>query len=247
MNRNFHVIIPARYESSRLPGKLLMDIAGHTILERVYCQAQKANPASIVIATDNILIADHAHELGATVVMTSPHHQSGTERIAEAVGLGEYKNSDVIVNVQGDEPFINPALIKQVANDLLNADTSMSTLCWPITSSELFHNPNIVKVVRDSQKNALYFSRSPIPFNRDNEASFSNVYRHIGLYAYRANFLLDMVSWPVCELEACEKLEQIRVLWMGHRIHVEQACIEPLQDVNNHEDLLLARAFALSS
>ena len=236
MSTDFHVIIPARYQSSRLPGKLLMELQGQTVLERVYRQALKANPRSVTIATDSELIVKQATDFGAAVKMTSMSHQSGTDRIAEVVAQAAFKADDIIVNVQGDEPLIPPELIIQVANSLASATSaSMATLCYPLQDEALYHNPNIVKVVRDCDHHALYFSRSVIPFDRDAKAK--SLLRHIGLYAYRASFLLDVVSWPVCELEAIEVLEQLRVLWAGHKIKVDTACVPPLQDINTAEDL----------
>ncbi|KTD07063.1 3-deoxy-manno-octulosonate cytidylyltransferase [Legionella jamestowniensis] len=246
MSAAFHVIIPARYQSTRLPGKLLMEIAGLSVIQRVYQQALKANPSSVIIATDSSAIAEHAESFGATVKMTAIHHQSGTDRIAEVVASASFAPEDIIVNVQGDEPFIAPQLIAQVAENLSNSQTSMATLCWPLEHDHQLQNPNIVKVVRDRFNNALYFSRSAIPANRDKPESINRVYRHIGLYAYRAAFLLDFVQWPVCELETSEALEQLRVLWAGHKIRVEQACTQPLQDINTQEDLLLARKLVSS-
>lgn len=241
MSCDFHVIIPARFQSSRLPGKLLMDLNGQTVIECVYRQALKANPKSITIATDNSDIADTARDFGAHVVMTAITHQSGTDRVAEAVKILQRLPEDIIVNVQGDEPLIAPALITQVANSLSSADTPMATLCWPIEDDALCANPNVVKVVRDCHNNALYFSRSPIPVNRDQPFCRKNRFRHIGLYAYRAAFLLEIVHWPVCELESMEALEQLRVLWAGYKIKVDEACVRPLQDINTADDLAAAR------
>lgn len=238
----FHIIIPARYHSTRLPGKLLMDIHGMSVLERVYRQAEKANPASIKIATENEEVAQHARDFGAEVVHTSSHHSTGTDRIAEVVRGGAYEPHDRIVNVQGDEPFIEPALIQQAAEALVAGDESVATLCWPIHSKELFQNPNVVKVVRDKHQHALYFSRSPIPANRDHSDEIILAYRHIGLYAYRVSFLLEMTRSPACDLEQLEGLEQLRILWMGAKIRVEEACTNPLQDINTEEDLMHARA-----
>lgn len=236
----FHIIIPARYQSSRLPGKLLMSLEGQTVLERVYRQAEKANPASIRIATDHQQIAEHARSLGADVVYTAVSHQTGTDRIAEVVRGSAYHPEDSIVNVQGDEPFIEPALIQQAAAALAQSDAPVATLCWPIQDLEQFHNPNVVKVVRDRALNALYFSRSPIPANRDHPDQVTLAYRHIGLYAYRAAFLLEMNRCPPCDLERYEALEQLRILWVGGKIRVEEACVEPQQDINTAEDLAKA-------
>ena len=247
MTTNVHVIIPARYESTRFPGKLLKELNGLTVIERVYRQALLAKPKSITIATDNELIANHARNFGAQVVMTLPTHQTGTDRIAEVVAKGHFAGDDIIVNVQGDEPFIPPQLINQVAQSLAQSKAPMSTLCWPINSLEMRNNPNVVKVVRSHDNHALYFSRSPIPAHRDDAQSLAQTYRHVGLYAYRASFLLDYVSWPVCELEAFEALEQLRVLWSGYSIKVDIACVEPSQDINTLEDLVLAQNLLTSA
>ncbi|ARG98033.1 3-deoxy-manno-octulosonate cytidylyltransferase [Legionella micdadei] len=241
MSIDFHVVIPARYQSSRLPGKLMLELEGQTVIERVYRQALKAKPKSIIIATDSLEIANHAADFGAQVTMTAASHQTGTDRIAEVVAKGQFAGQDIIVNVQGDEPLIAPELISQVAHSLYYSSNQMASLCWPIESIEQLHNPNIVKVVRDKHNDALYFSRSAIPAHRDDSKSIKQVFRHIGLYAYRAAFLLDFVSWPVCELEACEALEQLRALWAGYKIRIDEACTEPLQDINTQDDLISAR------
>lgn len=243
MSTDFHVIIPARYHSTRFPGKLLMDLGGQTVLERVYRQVQLASPKSVIIATDHADIHAQALRWGATVVMTSSTHQTGTDRIAEVIQRLGFLPDEKIVNVQGDEPLISPQLIQQVARDDALRDASMATLCWPLTSLEEYHNPNVVKVVRNCHDHALYFSRSPIPACRDREVNLKQVFRHIGIYAYRVRFLLDYVQWPVCALEATEALEQLRILWMGHKIHVAEALVEPLQDINTEEDLHRARCF----
>lgn len=238
---DFHVIIPARYQSTRFPGKLLMDLAGKTVLERVYLQALKAKPSSIVIATDSADIAGHAQNIGAEVMLTSAEHQTGTDRIAEVVKKKGYADDAIIVNVQGDEPFIAPELIEQVARILSATDVPMATLCWPIETLPQLQSPHVVKVVRDSHNHALYFSRSPIPAHRDNSDSITHAYRHIGLYAYRSRFLLDYVEWPMCNIESCEALEQLRVLWAGYKIRVDVACTMPKQDINTAEDLAAAQ------
>ena len=246
MSVDFHIIIPARFSSTRLPGKLLMDLQGKSVLERVYQQALKAHPQSVTIATDHKAIFELASSFGAQVEMTALTHQSGTDRIAEVVARGSFASQDVIVNVQGDEPLIEPALIKQVAEGLANGTAPMATLCYPIDDLEMGRNPNVVKVVRDCHQNALYFSRSVIPFDRETSKKPKSLFRHIGLYAYRAAFLLDFVTWPVCELEATEGLEQLRVLWAGHRIKVLQACVCPLQDINTAADLVRAQKLIAS-
>lgn len=240
MSVNFHVIIPARYQSSRLPGKLMKEIAGKTVIERVYEQVLKSKPKSLLIATDNDIIANHAKSFGAEVVMTSSEHQTGTDRIAEVIKKNNFLPDDIIVNVQGDEPFIAPTLITQLANILHASDAPVATLCWPIESLEQFNNPNVVKVVRDRHNHALYFSRSAIPAHRDDATSISHAFRHIGIYGYRANFVLDYVNWPVCALETCEALEQLRIMHAGYKIRVDVACAIPQQDINTQEDLLIA-------
>lgn len=242
MSFDFHIIIPARFQSSRLPGKLMMDIAGKTVIERVYNQALQAKPKSILIATDHPQLAEHASSFGAHVMMTSQSHPTGTDRLAEVVQKGNYGSRDIIVNVQGDEPFISPALIRQVAQTLHNSDAPVATLCWPIDTYEQLINPHVVKVVRDKFNNALYFSRAPIPAHRDEHRSINLAFRHVGLYAYRADFLPEFVSWPRTELENCEVLEQLRILWAGYKIRVDEACTMPKQDVNTSEDLHLAQA-----
>ncbi|PJD96849.1 MAG: 3-deoxy-manno-octulosonate cytidylyltransferase [Legionella sp.] len=246
MSTDFHIIIPARYQSSRFPGKLLEQLDGLSVLERVYQQALLANPQSITIATDNELIFNHALSFASSVEMTKSTHETGTDRIAEVLEKKRFYADDIIVNVQGDEPFIAPELIKQVANSLNQTHAPVATLCWPIESLAMLNNPNVVKVVRTQDEHALYFSRSPIPAHRDDRNDYSNTYRHIGLYAYRAAFLLDYIKQPACVLEQAEALEQLRVLWSGASIKVEEACVEPLQDINTYEDLIKARLLLAS-
>lgn len=246
MSTGFHVVIPARFQSTRLPGKVLMDLGGVTVLERVYHAAQQAKPDSITVATDHQGIFDTAVEFGATAVMTAVTHASGTDRIAEVVATRGFAPQDIIVNVQGDEPLIDPSLIRQVATCLASSDAPMATLCWPIEDDASFYNPNVVKVVRNRFNHALYFSRSAIPAHRDDANSHQNTFRHVGLYAYRAAFLLELVKMPVCELESMEALEQLRVLWAGYQIIVDDACVRPLQDINTADDLQAARRYVSS-
>lgn len=242
MSVDFHVIIPARYHSTRLPYKLLMDLSGIPVIERVYQQALKANPHSVCVATDHKDIFDVVKGFGGQVVMTSAEHQTGTDRLAEVISDGAYAPDDIVVNVQGDEPFIPPDLIRQVAGCLHNTTTQMATLCWPVDDAHMLTNPNVVKVVRDVMGHALYFSRSPIPAHRDDTQSFQHLLRHIGIYAYRAAFVVEITKMPVCALETLEALEQLRVLWAGHKIRVDIAHCAPKQDINTIEDLLKARA-----
>lgn len=241
MSLDFHIIIPARYQSTRFPGKLLMDIGGQTVIERTYSQALKAEARSIVIATDHDSLVDEAKSIDAPVIRTAPEHPNGSDRLAEVVSQGPYAPDDIIVNVQGDEPFIEPALIRQVAHMLQESSAPVATLCWPIETEEQLYNPNVVKVVRDQGNQALYFSRQAIPFCRDKPGSIQHVFRHIGLYAYRAQFLLEYVQWPPSPLEELEALEQLRILEAGHKIRVDVACLRPMQDINTEEDLLAAR------
>lgn len=246
MSTDFHVVIPARYASHRCPGKLLMSLGGQTVLARVYEQAKQAGATSVTIATDHQAILDEASRIGAPAVMTRTTHPSGTDRVAEAVEKLGFSADAVIVNLQGDEPLMPPALVRQVAMSLLaSKNAPIATLCAPIQSEAEYVNPNIVKVIRNAENQALYFSRSPIPAFRDGDILLKHVFRHIGLYAYRKSFLLDMVTWPVCSLESVEALEQLRVLWSGNAIQVDEACVAPRQDINTVDDLKQAEAWLI--
>ncbi|MGB6976303.1 MAG: 3-deoxy-manno-octulosonate cytidylyltransferase [Gammaproteobacteria bacterium] len=248
----FRVIIPVRYDSKRLPGKALLDLAGKPIMQHVYEQAVKSGAESVVIATDNDKIRKVAEDFGAMVCVTSPEHRSGTERLSEAIVALGCDDDEVIVNVQGDEPLIPPTVIRQVAQDLLYHDNiKVATLCEPIRNVEDLFNPNIVKVVMNRRGFALYFSRAPIPWNRDQFSSQQekikgklqgDYFRHIGLYAYRAGFLPEYLQLEVSPLEQLESLEQLRVLWHGGRIHVAVAKEKIPPDVNTAEDLEKVRA-----
>lgn len=241
----FRVVIPVRYNSSRLPGKALLDIAGKPMLQHVYERAVASGAESVVIATDDEKIKKAAEHFGATVCMTSTEHQSGSERIAEAVVALGYPDDDVVVNVQGDEPLIPPALIKQVGQDLLDHDNiKVATLCEPIKQSEDLFNPSIVKVTMNRRGYALYFSRAPIPWVRDQFPLKENQtledgehFRHIGIYAYRVGFLQEYLALEACPLEQMESLEQLRVLWHGGRIHVAIAKEKSPMGVDTEEDL----------
>lgn len=241
MNVDFHVVIPARLNSTRLPRKLLLDISGQTVIERTYRQALLANPLSVTIATDSEEIAECLTKFGAKTILTSEEHMTGTDRIAEACSKLAYDAKDIIVNVQGDEPFIPPTLISQVANTLACSDVDMATLCVPIDDYATLINPNVVKLVRDKENNALYFSRSAIPHNLKDVKSFADSFKHIGIYAYRVNFLLEFVRLPICNLETIESLEQLRALWYGYKIKVDTALVKPQQEINTKEDLDDAR------
>jgi len=242
MSGPFSIIIPARYASTRLPGKPLLDIKGKPLLQHVFETALNTQAKNITIATDNEKIASVAESFGAAVVMTSPEHQSGTDRIAEAVKQLDIDDSEIIVNLQGDEYGLPVSLINQVASNLYNnPDKQVATLCEVITSMDDYTDPNIVKVIFDKNNTALYFSRSPIPANRSGGLAEA-VYRHIGLYAYRAGYLQEFTQLPSCALEQAEALEQLRVLYNGGKIHVDIAVDETGIGVDSVEDLALARS-----
>ena len=231
-----HVIIPARLKSTRLPGKLLLSHQGQSILERVYLQAKASGAESITIACDDEAIFNHAKSFGAEVVMTAMTHQSGTDRVAEAARILGLNAQDVIVNLQGDEPQMPPQLLAQVASLLVNHQADWASLYWPIVARDDFLNPNVVKVVLDETEKALYFSRSPIPYPRDNSEDFSQAKRHIGLYAYRMAALQAFVQAPMSKIEQLECLEQLRALGQGMHIQMQQALAMPGQDINTQED-----------
>lgn len=236
------VIIPARYASTRLPGKPLADIAGKPLIQHVYERARNCGAKSVVIATDDERIRAAVEKLGASVCMTSAHHNSGTERLAEVIDKLRIAENETVVNLQGDEPLMPPALIRQVADTLVShADAVVATACHAIVDRAEFSNPNIVKVIFDDQGYALYFSRAPIPWPRDTMAGKDSnpiaAYRHIGLYAYRAGFVRKYAAWSPCRLEQAEQLEQLRVLWHGERIAICKTNELPGPGVDTAEDL----------
>ncbi|MCB1756412.1 MAG: 3-deoxy-manno-octulosonate cytidylyltransferase [Gammaproteobacteria bacterium] len=235
----FKIVIPARFASSRFPGKPLAELQGKPLLWHVYQRALESAAEEIVIATDDERIREVAENFGATVVMTDPNCQSGTDRIAEVSETAGWDKNTVIVNLQGDEPLTPPAVIQQVAAVLQgNEKAGIATLCSEIESREDFLNPNIVKVVFDNVGQALYFSRAPIPWPRDNEQENPrDAWRHIGLYAYRAGFLQRWLTMPESVLEGLEKLEQLRALQEGVIIQVEEACSVPPHGVDTPEQL----------
>ncbi len=244
---DFTVVIPARYGSSRLPSKVLSDISGKTMLQRVWEQAQKSNARRIIIATDDERIVSVAREFGGEVRMTRVDHQSGTDRINEIAIQLLLEDTEVIVNVQGDEPLIPPDIINQVARNLYeNPTAGVASLSVPIVEIDDFLNPNLVKVVVDDKSFALYFSRAPIPWPRDtkvfqNKSSHKGVIeglRHIGLYAYRVGTLQQFVNQPQSDLEKIERLEQLRFMCQGVKIHVMNACCDVPPGVDTKEDLL---------
>ncbi|MEW5757125.1 MAG: 3-deoxy-manno-octulosonate cytidylyltransferase [Pseudomonadota bacterium] len=252
---NFHVIIPARYASTRLPGKPLLDICGKPMVQHVYERAAASGAARVVVATDDERIATAVRGFGGEACMTSDQHRSGTERLSEVIdtlGLGA---EEIVVNVQGDEPMLAPVLVRQVAGGLAeNKAASVATLCERITTAAELFDPHAVKVVLDQDNYALYFSRAVIPWDRD---AFSVTteelparalhFRHIGLYAYRCGFIKRYVAWPPCALETMESLEQLRVLWHGEKIHVSEAAVHPGHGVDTPKDLERVRALLQSA
>ncbi|MDH5301538.1 MAG: 3-deoxy-manno-octulosonate cytidylyltransferase [Gammaproteobacteria bacterium] len=240
---SYSIVIPARYASTRLPAKPLRDIHGKPLVQHVFECAKKSGADDIIIATDDDRIAEVARGFGAPVCMTSVNCATGTDRLAEVVKQQGYDENRVVVNLQGDEPLMPPEVIDQVANNLLQRPAaSVSTVCARVASAEELFDPNVVKVVFDAQGYALYFSRAPIPWNRDqfpteSLAANSPHFRHIGLYGYRAGFLGRFVTWPACVLETTESLEQLRVLFNGERIHVAEAIKRPGPGVDTEADL----------
>ena len=236
---SFKVVIPARYASARLPGKPLLDIAGKPMVIRVADQAAKSGASEIVIATDFEKILQVAQDYSIKAVMTRLDHISGTDRIAEVAQILGWGNNDIVVNVQGDEPLIEPSLINEVAQHLTNSqDAVMATACHAIHDEASLLNPNIVKVVIDANGNALYFSRAPIPYPRD-DVHKANIqaHRHIGIYAYRVGFLKKYAQLRMTELEKIESLEQLRVLHHGYKIGVTVTQNAPASGVDTQADL----------
>ncbi|WP_018509366.1 3-deoxy-manno-octulosonate cytidylyltransferase [Thiobacillus thioparus] len=246
---HFRVVIPARYASSRLPGKPLADIGGRPMVLHALERALQAGAESVVVATDDVRVLQAVEAAGHQALMTSPAHQSGTERLVEVAETLGWPDGTLVVNVQGDEPLIDPALIREAARQLvLHDDAVMATLAHPIHDHADFINPNVVKVVADEAGYALYFSRAPIPWPRDAFASQQpmphefGALRHIGLYAYRVGFLRTYASLASSPLERYEMLEQLRVLWHGYRISLGVTPIAPAPGVDTQEDLARVRA-----
>ncbi len=245
-NKSFQVVIPARYASSRFPGKVLALLAGRTLLEHVWHQASRSAAAEVVIATDDERIASVARGFGADVVMTRTSHRSGTERAAEVASERNWPEDSLIVNCQGDAPLIPPACIDQVAALLATQPgAALATLCTPVRTIEEYHNPNVVKVVCAADGRALYFSRAPIP-SASHSTDAPKSLRHVGLYAYRAGALRQLAAAPPCALEIAESLEQLRALWLGLDIQVGLAADLLGPDVDTPEDLARAAEFLRS-
>ena len=241
MSGSFRVVIPARFESSRLPGKVLLDVGGKPMLRHVWERAQESGADDVVVATDSERVADAARTFGAEVCMTSAACQSGTDRVAEVCAALRWRDDDIIVNVQGDAPLLPPASIRKVA-ELLDAHSgaAIATLCTPIRAADDYNDPNVVKVVADESGRALYFSRASIPAaghgSTPNDA-LPLARRHLGLYAYRAGALRTLNETPPCDLELLERLEQLRAMWLGMeiRVAVDEAAHGP--DVDTEADL----------
>ena len=240
------IMIPARLNSSRLPGKLLLDLGGHPVLWHTVQQAKQCQVDRVVLVTDSEEIYTTAEGWGVERCMTGTHHENGTERLAEAVDLLKCKDSDIIVNVQGDEPFIPPANIMRVAENLKQlSDVMVATLAEPFETIEVFLDPSRVKVVRNRRNEALYFSRAPIPWDRAKmpHALPEGALAHIGLYAYRVSFLRRYSSLAPSPLEQLESLEQLRVLWQGEKIHVDIAPQYAPPGIDTQEGLQKARQY----
>ncbi|WP_287028144.1 3-deoxy-manno-octulosonate cytidylyltransferase [Pseudomonas sp. UBA6310] len=249
MTADFTVVIPARYASSRLPGKPLQEIAGKPMVRHVWEQARKSAARRVVIATDDERIVAACRAFGADVLLTRADHNSGTDRLAEVATQLGLADDAIVVNVQGDEPLIPPVIIDQVAGNLAaHPEAGIATLAEPIEDVASLFNANVVKVVSDLDGLALTFSRAPLPWARDAFAVSREQLpdgipyrRHIGIYAYRARFLFDFVAWGPCWLESAESLEQLRALWHGVRIHVGDALEAPPTGVDTPEDLQRVR------
>jgi 3-deoxy-manno-octulosonate cytidylyltransferase (CMP-KDO synthetase) len=242
---NFSVIIPARYASTRFPGKPLVDINGKPMVQHVYERAIESGASKVIVATDDARIAKVVSDFGGQYCMTGSHHESGTERLAEVIDMEGMLAHELVVNVQGDEPFIPAVNIQQVAENLYHhQQAEMATLAVRINDVEEAFNPNVVKVVTDKQGFAMYFSRATIPYDRsrflDEEIidEIGDYYlRHIGIYAYRAGFIKQYVSMSPSGIEQIESLEQLRVLWHGEKIHVDIARETPPAGIDTPEDL----------
>ncbi|PKO82424.1 MAG: 3-deoxy-manno-octulosonate cytidylyltransferase [Betaproteobacteria bacterium HGW-Betaproteobacteria-13] len=250
MRTAFRVVVPARHASTRLPGKPLADIAGKPMVVRVLERASAAGASEVWIATDHEGVRDAVLAAGGKVQMTRADHPSGTDRLAEVATALGWADDDIVVNVQGDEPLIDPALIAAVANALADdADAAIATAAHPIHAADEMFNPNVVKVVCDARERAMYFSRAPIPWARDAWADTRQalppelpVLRHVGLYAYRVGFLKRYASLTPAPVEHWEALEQLRALWHGFPIRVLRLDAAPAAGVDTLEDLIRVRA-----
>jgi len=238
---SYTVVIPARYQSTRLPGKPLKLIGDKPMVQWVYEQAIKSGADDVIVATDDERIKRAVEQFGGQVCMTSSSHESGTERLAEVIQKMGIAEDHIVVNVQGDEPLIPPQNIRQVANNLASFNAPMATLAVEIDDKEEVFNPNAVKVVTDKNGYAIYFSRASIPWDKNHFSTTQEVTsplkRHIGIYAYRAGFIEKYIHMPASPVEKIESLEQLRVLWHGEKIHVDIAEVTPPVGVDTPEDL----------
>jgi 3-deoxy-manno-octulosonate cytidylyltransferase (CMP-KDO synthetase) len=249
---SFLVVIPARYASTRLPGKVLLDIAGKPMVQHVHENAARSGAARILVATDDERVAAAVRGFGAEVMMTSPAHRSGTERCAEVVARLGLAADTTVVNVQGDEPLMPGSLMRQVADGLAEHPAAhVATLCEPIVTEAMLFDPNAVKVVMNRVGRALYFTRAPVPWYRDDFGAGRRAprplhHRHVGLYAYRAEYVERYVRMEPSALELAESLEQLRVLDAGDYVHVALAAAEPGPGVDTAADLEHARRLLVS-
>ena len=244
----YHIVIPARYASERLPGKVLLDLAGQSMLQRVWQRASESSAESVTIATDDKRIVRVAEAFGANVVLTGPDHQSGSDRIAECAAKLAWPDGHLVVNLQGDEPLMPAACLDQVAALLdQRTDCEVASLYWPITEAAEVQNPNAVKVVTDLQNRALYFSRAPIPYARSFVSAADAIVagvewkRHLGLYAYRLAALRRYTASAPTPLEKCERLEQLRIMEQGGRIAMAAACEFIPAGIDTPDDLQRVR------
>lgn len=235
----FHILIPARYGSTRFPGKALADLAGKPMVVRVCERAGRSAARSVTVATDDARIVEAVQAAGFRAVMTRADHATGTDRLAEASATLGFAPQDIVLNVQGDEPLVEPALLDEVAGLLArHPEASIATACHPIRDAAAFDNPNVVKVVLDARGFALYFSRAGIPYPRDERAL---AYRHVGLYAYRVDYLRRYATLSPAPAEKAEALEQLRALWHGFRIVVAVTAAESPPGVDTPQDLEAVR------
>lgn len=234
----YRIVVPARYDSTRLPGKPLLLLAGKPMIQWVYECAQRSRAQQVILATDDERIAQAAHKFGAAVQLTARTHVSGTDRIAEVARHERWPDADIVVNLQGDEPLMPASLIDQVAQLLeSHASADIATLALPLESPDALQDPNVVKVVTDLRQRALYFSRAPIPYVREANAGGVRARRHLGLYAYRVGALHRLAALAPSALELLEKLEQLRALENGMDIRVADALATPGGDVNTAADV----------
>lgn len=251
----FKVVIPARYASSRLPGKPLADIHGKPMVQWVYEKARQSQAQDVIVAVDDERVEAAVKAFGGQVIMTPPELPSGTDRLQYVASHMSWADDEIVVNVQGDEPLLPPQLIDQVASNLAAREAfSISTLYENILREEDVLNPNIVKAVVAADGQALYFSRAPIPWDRDKQAlptldanNAGHWKRHIGMYGYRVGFLNQYVQWEVAPLESLEALEQLRAIYNGALIHIEEAAVESMRGVDTEADLKWVQEYIASN